>query len=190
MDSSDIERNHIIDVKSRDVDIPQLASSTSNSSGSRTRCGSDGTCGSGESMNTSSREDSSDNTSLGDDEGGNDADGSNASETKIANVDFDDEHGSHNNHDVGRLIIRGDHEDGEVSDTSAHALVRIGQMGPKTAQKIDDAMEISAVKHVSHLIRSVEIDALCLWDGDDQNGPVTDTRITMVVCIMISLLLL
>ena len=66
----------------------------------------------------------------------------------------------------------------------------MSQMRQKTAQKMDHAMETSAVKQVSHLIRSVEIDALCLWDGDDQNGPVTDTRITIVVCIMISLLLL
>lgn len=187
MNSSEKEREPITDVKNQDVDIPQLASSTSNSSGSRTRCGSDGTSGSGESSNISGHEDSSDNTSLGDEEGVNDAGDSKASETKIASVGFDDEDGSHN-HDVRRLIMDGDHKDGEVADDSADANVRIGQMGQKTAQKVDHTKEISAVKQVSHLIRSVEIDALCLWDGDGQNGPVTDTRIMMVVCIMISLL--
>lgn len=184
MKFSDMEKDHTGDVKSRVVDIPQLPSSSS--SDSRSRSGSDGTCGSGESMDTSGREDSSEKTSLGDEEGGNDVGDSNASEAKIADAHFDEEHNSHND-DVGRLIVDGDHEIGKATGAGAEANIRIGQMRQKTADKMDHTMETSAVKQVSHLIRSVEIDALCLWDGDGQNEPVTDTRIMMVVCILISL---
>ena len=187
MDSSDREGDHTISMQSRHVDVPRLASSTDNSSSIKTRSGSDGTCGSGQSMNTSSLGDCSDDTSLEDEENENDAADSNASEAKIADIDFDIKHNLHTNH-VGRLIIDGNSVDGERPGTGGvDTNVRIDRTKQKTAGRTEDAAEISAVKQALHLIRSVEIEALCLWDGDCQNEPVTDVRIMMVVCIMISL---
>ena len=187
MNSSEGGKDDTIDMEIRDVDIPRLTSSTSDSSGIRTRSGSDGAFDTGEIMNSSSRRDGTDNTSL-DDQGEENDSGtgnSNANEAKVADVDFDYEHSSPGD-DVERFIIDGDHEDGEKPGSGAGANARLSQMRQTTARRIDHTTEISAVKQASHLIRNVEIDAICLWDGDGRDEPVTDVRIVMVVCIMIS----
>lgn len=187
MDPSGREGDDIISMQSQHEAVPRRAPSTSNSRSFRRRSGSDGTCVSGQSMSTSSRGDCSDDTSLEDEENENDAADSNANEAKIADVDFDVKHNLHAKH-VGRLVIDGNSVGGERAGTGgADTDVRIDQTKQKTAGQTEDAAEISAVKQALHLIRSVEIEALCLWDGDSRNEPVTDVRIMMVVCIMMFL---
>lgn len=184
MDSSEREGDDIIGMESRDVDTTRVASSTSGSSGTRTRSGSDNSRGSGESVDSSSRRDCSDTTSIEDEEDNNSAGDSHAGEAKIADVNFDDGHNSHRD-DVGRLIIDGDQEDEEGTGTGAGANARISQMRHNAAGKVDHATEIAAIRQASHLIRSVEVDAICPWDGVGRDQTVTDVRIVMVVCIMI-----
>lgn len=174
-------------MESQDVHIPQLFSSMSNSSSIKTRSGSDGTCDSAERTNSSSRGDSSDNTSLEDEEDDNNASNFNANEAKIAGDDFDDADNCHRD-DSGCRFIDSDYEDGEKAGAGAGAgaNARISQMRQKTASGMNHATVISVVKQASHLIRSVEIDATCLWDGDGRNEPMTDVRIVMVVSNTIS----
>lgn len=185
MDSSERGPAGEAGMGSRNVHVLRAASSSSDSSGIRTRSGSDATGVSGESGNSSSRRDGSENTSLEDEEDDNAAGDSNADEAKIADTDFNDEHCSPSD-DAGPRIVYGDHEDGEGAGTGTGANARIGQLRQKTTERVHHTTEISAMKQASPLIRSVEIDATCLWDGVGQNQPVTDIRIVMMVCIMTS----
>ena len=160
------------------MDVPRVASGTSGSSGSRTRSQSDGSDfsgGSSGSYDCSNCRDCGDCTSIEEEADTNGVVDIHVNDAKVADIDDDDDHDSHGG-DVGRPL-----EDDEGIGTGA------GANAQNTAWKADQATEVAAMKKNAQLIRSVEINCTCCWDGVSRDQTVADARIVIVVRIIISL---
>jgi hypothetical protein len=100
-----------------------------------------------------------------------------ADEARILDPDYRDGFDGRGDN-LGSLLV----DDGLAKGTGAGTNDPLRQTFQHSSWEENQTLTRAMMKQSSHVIRSVEVDSTCCWDGTNDDEAVADVRIVMAVC--------
>jgi hypothetical protein len=102
-----------------------------------------------------------------------------ADEARVLDPDYRDGFDGRGDH-LGSLLV----DDGLAKGTGAGTNDPLRQTFQHSSWKENQTLTMAVMKQSSHVVRSVEVDSTCCWDGTNEDEAVVDVRIVMAVCTL------